>query len=43
MARKREAGLVVALAGSSQRMMQGLVLSPSEPLFAAKSNPLHLL
>lgn len=29
----REAGLVVALAGSSQRMMQGLVLAPHAPLF----------
>lgn len=26
-------GLLVAVAGSSQRMMQGLVLNPSEPLF----------
>lgn len=29
----REAGLVVAVAGSSQRMMQGLVLSREAPLF----------
>ncbi len=29
----REAKLVVALAGSSQRMMQGLALSPEAPLF----------
>lgn len=29
----REAGLVVALAGSSQRMMQGLVLNGNSPLF----------
>lgn len=29
----RAAGLVVALAGSSQRMMQGLTLSPSAPLY----------
>jgi AAA+ ATPase superfamily predicted ATPase len=29
----RRAGLTVALAGSSQRMMQGLVLAPSAPLF----------
>ncbi len=28
----REAGLVVALAGSSQRMMQGLTLAPDAPL-----------
>lgn len=28
-----DAGLVVALAGSSQRMMQGLVLSPNAPLY----------
>jgi AAA+ ATPase superfamily predicted ATPase len=29
----REAGLVVALAGSSQRMMQGLTLDPGAPLY----------
>lgn len=29
----RDAGLVVALAGSSQRMMQGLVLAANAPLF----------
>ncbi|MDO8349000.1 MAG: ATP-binding protein [Planctomycetota bacterium] len=29
----RQARLIVALAGSSQRMMQGLVLDPSAPLF----------
>lgn len=29
----KDAGLVVALAGSSQRMMQGLILSTSAPLF----------
>lgn len=29
----KEAGLVVALAGSSQRMMQGLTLAPNAPLY----------
>jgi len=38
----REAALVVALAGSSQRMMQGLVLSPSEPLFGRAREVIRL-
>lgn len=38
----REAGLVVALAGSSQRMMQGLVLSREAPLFGRASEVLEV-
>ncbi len=38
----RDAGLVVALAGSSQRMMQGLVLDSSEPLFGRATVVLNL-
>lgn len=38
----RDAGLVVALAGSSQRMMQGLVLSSSAPLYGRASEILEI-
>lgn len=38
----REAGLLVALAGSSQRMMQGLVLSADAPLFGRADEVLPL-
>ena len=46
----RQAGLAVALAGSSQRMMQGLVLSADAPLFGrareilplAPIDPIHI-
>lgn len=38
----REARLVVALAGSSQRMMQGLVLRPDAPLFGRAAEMLDL-
>jgi uncharacterized protein len=36
------AGLTVALAGSSQHMMQGLVLSPNAPLFGRASEAIQL-
>jgi len=38
----REAGLLVAVAGSSQRMMQGLVLSRDAPLFGRAREILEL-
>jgi hypothetical protein len=38
----RDAGLAVAVAGSSQRMMQGLVLSPTAPLYGRGSEILEL-
>ena len=38
----REAGLLVAVAGSSQRMMQGLVLSADAPLFGRADEVLEL-
>jgi len=38
----REAGLLVAVAGSSQRMMQGLVLSADAPLFGRADEILAL-
>jgi AAA+ ATPase superfamily predicted ATPase len=38
----REARLVIALAGSSQRMMQGLVLSAPEPLYGRAAEILEL-
>jgi AAA+ ATPase superfamily predicted ATPase len=38
----RNAGLVVAVAGSSQRMMQGFVLQPDAPLFGRASEVLNL-
>lgn len=38
----RRAGLVVALAGSSQRMMLGLGLAPSSPLFGRADEVLEL-
>jgi AAA+ ATPase superfamily predicted ATPase len=38
----REAGLLVAVAGSSQRMMQGLVLSADAPLFGRADEILEL-
>jgi hypothetical protein len=38
----REAGLLVALAGSSQRMMQGLVLSADAPLYGRADEVLEL-
>ncbi|MBN2496641.1 MAG: ATP-binding protein [Deltaproteobacteria bacterium] len=38
----RQAGLVVVLAGSSQRMMQGLVLSASSPLYGRAREIMHL-
>jgi AAA+ ATPase superfamily predicted ATPase len=38
----REARLVVAVAGSSQRMMQGLVLSANAPLYGRASEVLEL-
>lgn len=37
-----EAGLVVVLAGSSQHLMQGLVLDASEPLYGRAHEVLHL-
>lgn len=38
----REAGLILALAGSSQRMMQGLVLSANAPLYGRAREILKL-
>jgi AAA+ ATPase superfamily predicted ATPase len=38
----REAGLLIAVAGSSQRMMQGLVLSADAPLFGRADEVLAL-
>jgi AAA+ ATPase superfamily predicted ATPase len=38
----RQAGLLVALAGSSQRMMQGLVLSADAPLYGRADEVLEL-
>jgi uncharacterized protein len=38
----RQAGLVVALAGSSQRMMQGLVLAADAPLFGRAQELMEL-
>lgn len=38
----RSAGLVVAFAGSSQRMMQGLVLSPDAPLYGRAREVIEL-
>lgn len=38
----REAGLTVALAGSSQRMMQGLVLASDAPLYGRAREIMHL-
>jgi AAA+ ATPase superfamily predicted ATPase len=39
----REAGLLVVIAGSSQRMMQGLVLDQTAPLYGRASELLNLL
>ena len=38
----KEARLVVALAGSSQRMMQGLVMEATEPLYGRATEAFHL-
>lgn len=38
----REAGLVIALAGSSQHLMQGLALAPNSPLFGRADEILEL-
>jgi AAA+ ATPase superfamily predicted ATPase len=38
----KEAGLAVALAGSSQRMMQGLVMGATEPLYGRAKEAFHL-
>jgi AAA+ ATPase superfamily predicted ATPase len=38
----RDAGLVVAVAGSSQRMMQGIVLSADAPLYGRAREILHV-
>jgi hypothetical protein len=39
----KDAGLVVAVAGSSQRMMQGLVLKASAPLYGRSSVQIQLM
>jgi AAA+ ATPase superfamily predicted ATPase len=38
----KEAQLAVALAGSSQRMMQGLVMKATEPLYGRATEAFHL-
>lgn len=39
----KDAGLAVALAGSSQRMMQGLIMTATEPLYGRAKEAFHLL